>query len=68
MNAWEAIGNMVRAQGVDFVFGIGDTDLLLFAEEAGLKPITTRYEGSAPFMAMAKQAGMDVEQFLAKCR
>jgi acetolactate synthase-1/2/3 large subunit len=54
MNAWEAIGNMVRAQGVDFVFGLGDTDLLLYAEKVpGLTPITVRYEGSAPFMAMA---------------
>ena len=54
MNAWEAIGNMVRSQGVDFVFGLGDTDLLLYAEKVpGLTPINVRYEGSAPFMAMA---------------
>jgi acetolactate synthase-1/2/3 large subunit len=54
MNAWEAIGNMVRAQGVDFVFGLGDTDLLLYAGKVpGLTPINVRYEGSAPFMAMA---------------
>ncbi len=54
MNAWEAIGNMVRAQGVEFVFGLGDTDLSLYAEKVpGLTPINVRYEGSAPFMAMA---------------
>ena len=53
MNAWEAIGNMIKAQGVDFVFGLGDTDLSLFAEKAGITPINLRYEGSAPFMAMA---------------
>ena len=54
MNAWEAIGNMVRSQGVELVFGLGDTDLLLYAEKVpGLTPINVRYEGSAPFMAMA---------------
>jgi acetolactate synthase-1/2/3 large subunit len=54
MNAWEAIGNMVRTQGVEFVFGLGDTDLLLYAEKVpGLTPINVRHEGSAPFMAMA---------------
>ncbi|UCC90130.1 MAG: thiamine pyrophosphate-binding protein, partial [Dehalococcoidia bacterium] len=54
MNAWEAIGNMVRSQGVELVFGLGDTDLLLYAEKVpGLTPIRLRYEGSAPFMAMA---------------
>jgi len=54
MNTWEAIGNMIKAQGVDFVFGVGDTDLQLFLNKvAGLKLINVRYEGSAPFMAMA---------------
>jgi len=53
MNAWEAIGNMVKAQGIEFVFGLGDTDLSLFAEKAGITPINLRYEGSAPFMARA---------------
>jgi len=54
MNTWEAIGNMIRSQGVEFVFGLGDTDLLLYAEKVpGLTPINVRYEGSAPFMAMA---------------
>jgi len=53
MNAWQAIGTMLKAQGVKLVFGIGDTDLSLWAEKAGIKPINLRYEGSAPFMAMA---------------
>ena len=54
MNAWEVVGNMVKSQGVEFVFGLGDTDLSLFAEKVpGLTPINVRYEGSAPFMAMA---------------
>jgi len=54
MNPWEAIGNMIKAQGVDFVFGIGDTDLQLFLNKVqGTKLINVRYEGSAPFMAMA---------------
>ena len=54
MNAWEAIANMIKSEGVDFVFGIGDTGLQLFAEKtAGLRTINLRYEGSAPFMAMA---------------
>ncbi len=54
MHAWEAIVHMVKAQGVEFTFGIGDTDLQLFAEKvSGIRPINVRYEGSAPFMAMA---------------
>jgi len=45
---------MIKSQGVEFVFGIGDTDLQLYAEKVpGLTPINLRYEGSAPFMAMA---------------
>lgn len=54
MHAWEAIAEMIRAEGVEYVFGIGDTDLQLYAEKAsGITPINVRYEGSAPFMAMA---------------
>jgi acetolactate synthase-1/2/3 large subunit len=54
MNAWEAITNMVKSEGVEFVFGIGDTGLQLYAEKIpGIKSINLRYEGSAPFMAMA---------------
>jgi acetolactate synthase-1/2/3 large subunit len=54
MNAWEAIAKMVKSEGVEFVFGIGDTGLQLFAEKIpGLRTINLRYEGSAPFMAMA---------------
>jgi len=45
---------MVRAQGVEFAFGLGDSPLQLYAARtAGLRGINLRYEGSAPFMAMA---------------
>jgi acetolactate synthase-1/2/3 large subunit len=54
MNSWEAIVNMVRSEGIEFVFGLGDTALQLYAEKAsGITPVNLRYEGSAPFMAMA---------------
>ena len=54
MNAWESITNMVKSEGVEFVFGIGDTGLQLYAEKIpGIASINLRYEGSAPFMAMA---------------
>ena len=54
MHAWEAIASMVKSQGVEFVFGIGDTELQLYAEKVpGVTPVNLRYEGSAPFMAMA---------------
>ncbi len=54
MNAWEAIVTMVKSQGVEYIFGIGDTDLQLYAEKVpGIRSINLRYEGSAPFMAMA---------------
>lgn len=52
-NTWEFIANIVKEQGVDYVFGIGDTDLNLYADKIkGLNAINLRYEGSAPFMAM----------------
>jgi acetolactate synthase-1/2/3 large subunit len=54
MNVWEAILTMFKSQGVEYIFGIGDTDLQLYAEKVpGITPINLRYEGSAPFMAMA---------------
>jgi len=54
MNIWEAILTMFKSQGVEYIFGIGDTDLQLYAEKvSGITPINLRYEGSAPFMAMA---------------
>src|SRR4030042_2268713 len=54
MNAWELIVNMIKVQGVDYIFGIGDTDLQLYADKVeGVSAINLRYEGSAPFMAMA---------------
>ncbi len=54
MKAWELIANMIRTQGIEYVYGIGDTDLHWYAAKtAGLKAISLRYEGSAPFLAMA---------------
>ena len=54
MNTWEAIAGMIKAEGVEYLFGIGDSSLQLYARKtAGLKTINLRYEGSAPFMAMA---------------
>jgi len=54
MNAWEIIVNIIKVQGVEYTFGIGDTDLQLYADKVeGLSAINLRYEGSAPFMAMA---------------
>ncbi|UCB44930.1 MAG: thiamine pyrophosphate-binding protein, partial [Spirochaetota bacterium] len=54
MNVWKAIATMVKSEGVEFIFGIGDAGLSTHAEKVpGLRPINLRYEGSAPFMAMA---------------
>lgn len=54
MYPWEAIARMVRAQGVEFTWGVGDSPLQLYADKApGLCGVNLRYEGSAPFMAMA---------------
>ena len=54
MYPWEAVARMVRAQGVEFTWGVGDSQLQLYAGKApGLRGINLRYEGSAPFMAMA---------------
>ena len=61
MYPWEAIARMVRAQGVEFTWGVGDSQLQLYAGQApGLRGINLRYEGSAPFMAMAysRMSGM----------
>lgn len=53
MNAWQLIANIVKAQGIEYVFGIGDTDLHLYADQIdGMHAINLRYEGSAPLMAM----------------
>ncbi|GAH67169.1 unnamed protein product, partial [marine sediment metagenome] len=54
MNSWEAIINMIKAEGIDYIFGIGDSGLQLYAEKIdGIRNVNLRYEGSAPFMAMA---------------
>jgi len=54
MKSWELITNIIKEQGVEYVYGIGDTDLQWYAHQIeGLQAINLRYEGSAPFMAMA---------------
>ncbi len=54
MDPWQAVVNAIKAEGVKFVFGIGDTLVNLLAEKTpGITPINIRYEGSGPFMAMA---------------
>jgi len=54
MNAWEAMVNMIKAEGIEYIFGIGDSGLQLYAEKVdGVRNVNLRYEGSAPFMAMA---------------
>lgn len=53
MDAWEALMLMIKEQGVEMVFGLGDNYLNMLAEEAGLLAVNVRHESSAPFMAMA---------------
>ena len=54
VNAWENIVSMIKSEGVEFIFGIGDCNLQLYGERAeGIQSVGLRYEGSAPFMAMA---------------
>ena len=54
MNSWEAMVKMVESEGIKFIFGLGDTSLQLFAQKSSkVKSVNVRYEGSAPFMAMA---------------
>lgn len=54
MNPWEAILNIIKSQGIEYIFGIGNVDLQLYSEKiSGLRSINLRYEGSAPFMASA---------------
>jgi len=53
MNSWEILVKMLKEQGVEMVFGLGDSYLNMLAEEAGLLAVNVRHESSAPFMAMA---------------
>jgi len=54
MYPWDAVARMVREQGVELTFGLGDSPLQLYAARTpSLRGINVRYEGSAPFMAMA---------------
>ncbi|MCW4040080.1 MAG: thiamine pyrophosphate-binding protein [Candidatus Bathyarchaeota archaeon] len=52
MNVNDAIQEALRAEDVQFVFGLrGGFDLS--PDDSDITPIQVRYEGSAPFMAMA---------------
>ncbi len=43
MNAWEAMVNMLKAEGIDFIFGIGDSGLQLYAEKIeGIRNVNLR--------------------------
>jgi len=53
MNSWEILVKMVKEQGAEMVFGLGDNYLNMLAEEAGLLAVNVRHESAAPFMAMA---------------
>ncbi len=53
MDPWEVMTNMIAAQGTQFVFGLGDTYINMYAAGAGMKAVNVRHEASAPFMAMA---------------
>jgi acetolactate synthase-1/2/3 large subunit len=45
---------MIESEGIKFIFGLGDTSLQLFAQKSSkVESVNVRYEGSAPFMAMA---------------
>ena len=55
MNAWEAIIDALRAEGVEYVFGLPGGDLFYDAlyDAPEIKPVLVREESSGPFMAMA---------------
>ena len=55
MNVWEAIIDALRAEGVEYVFGLPGGDLFYDAlyDAPEIKPVLVREESSGPFMAMA---------------
>ncbi|MFW6382239.1 MAG: thiamine pyrophosphate-binding protein [Bacillota bacterium] len=54
MDPWKVIVEMLKAQGIEYVFGLGDTFINMYADEtAGIEAINLRHESSTPFMAMA---------------
>ena len=43
MDPWEIIVRMIKAQGTEFVFGIGDTFVNMYAEKVtGIRAINVR--------------------------
>ena len=55
MNTWEAIIDALRAEGVEYVFGLPGGDLFYDAlyDAPEIKTVLVREESSGPFMAMA---------------
>jgi len=55
MNTWETIVDALRAEGVEYVFGLPGGDMFYDAlyDAPQIKPILVRDESSGPFMAMA---------------
>ncbi len=53
MDPWKVMTRMIAAKGTEYVFGLGDTYINMYAAEEGLKVVNLRHEASAPFMAMA---------------
>jgi len=55
MNAWEAVVHALRAEKIDFLFGLpgGDAFYDALADAPEIRPILVREESSGPFMAMA---------------
>ena len=55
MNVWEAIIEALRAEGVEYVFGLPGGDLFYDAlyDAPQIKTVLVREESSGPFMAMA---------------
>lgn len=54
MDPWKVIVEMFKVQGIEYVFGLGDTFINMYADEIdGIEAINLRHESSTPFMAMA---------------
>jgi len=54
MDPWKVIVEMFKSQGIEYVFGLGDTYINMYADELdGIEAINLRHESSTPFMAMA---------------
>lgn len=54
MDPWKVLVEMFKAQGIKYVFGLGDTFINMYADQIdGIEAINLRHESSTPFMAMA---------------